>query len=151
MNADSDENGHIEIVGDQLSFTGEWGDWKLPIESIRVIGESHTGNAEDPWSHMIHFIASANIAEGAPVLAQGLREVLRQWEVDWNTDLSWRLGAAGEFRSTVMHPKSLRGQPFMTLLEPEKDPRDAEIPGMPLFGVSEPTYTEEVRAYLRLF
>src|SRR5262245_31474857 len=104
-------SGRIWIAGGVIHYQWPRGSWQLPVSQVKVIGE-HTDD-HGPYADDYHFVflSASNLyeasfyADGRDSFLAGLSDLL-QFEI------SCGLTNSTDFRSRVMWPEDIAGQPF---------------------------------------
>ncbi len=107
----NEKSGRIQLDGDVIRYRSSvYGDWNLPIQKVRIIGEytNQDGPGADDW--FLAFIVNADeMWYEASISAAGRDEFLSQIGSHLGVELTSELVYSTDFNSRVLWPADIAG------------------------------------------
>lgn len=109
-----DQSGVLDCTGDTLTYRVRFGDWSIPVSSIKLIAEYTNSDGPAIDDYFFVFLTAAEggwheasfYAEGRDATLQALREKI-------GAPLRCGLCGSTDYRSRILWPTHLEGQPLM--------------------------------------
>lgn len=140
-----EDSGNLSLDGDAVRYRSKFGDWELPVSSLRVLGENTNQNGPyaDDW--FLCFATGPEMWLEAPVSAEGSGELLKALSKRLGVSLATELFSSTDFTSRVLWPPELAGQPMFQFANAPAESWFAKLLGT--HRVNQ-TYSEPVKLYL---
>ncbi len=149
MKSDFD-SGRISIESGVLRYQSRtYHSWELSLDRVRIFGEMTNENgplADDYW---ICFADGPGRWYDASFYANGRDDVLQVLSDRYGMEMEFTLIRSTDFRSSILWPPELAGQPMFAFVEVERTSVIGRMADR-LFGtaLNTLTYTDEVKAFL---
>lgn len=106
----SAESGHIELDGDRIRYASmAYGDWTIPVDDVRVIGEATNQNGPFADDYFLCFVTGRETWYEASFYADGRDAFLTTLGSRLNTELRLNLAGSTDFASRILWPIEAAG------------------------------------------
>lgn len=108
------ESGSLEVREGRLRYRSEvYGEWDLPVEAIRLIGEWTDEAGPFADDYFLVFAAGTGPWRSASFYAEGMLQALLDLEAPLGESLRTGLAGSTRLASRVIYPRELTGRPLL--------------------------------------
>lgn len=114
-------SGELQYTNDTISYRAEHSTWSLPVSSIHLLAEYTDSNG--PYIDDYFFVFMTAPEDGwheASFYAKGRDELLSALSAKLGTSIECGLCNSTEYKTRILWPEHLKGQPLMDIIPPPK-------------------------------